>query len=76
MNVDSLISSNYDLKDLKKKSSSGSTVEPLTIYHTKDFKTWSKAHQLRNYNWCGDYEIGDKFVLIWGTEIYFKTKTN
>ncbi len=72
---DELISNKFDKSELKKTSSSGSTGQPLTIYHTKEFKTWSKAHQLRNYNWCGDYEIGDNFVLLWGTEIYFKTKT-
>ena len=74
-NKDLLISKEYKLEDLKKASSSGSTGEPLTLYHTADFKLWSKAHQLRNYNWCGGYEIGDRFALLWGSEIYFKLKT-
>ncbi len=74
-NRDLLISKEYKIEDLKKASSSGSTGEPLALYHTSDFKLWAKAHQLRNYNWCGGYEIGDRFALLWGSEIYFKLKT-
>lgn len=74
-NRDDLISEEYQVQDLSRASSSGSTGQPLTLYHTRDFKLWAKAHQLRNYNWCGGYEVGDKFALLWGSEIYFKLKT-
>ncbi len=74
-NRDALISDAYTRSELKSASSSGSTGQPLTLYHTKDFRLWSKAHQLRNYNWCGGYTIGDKFALLWGSELYFKFKT-
>jgi len=72
-NFFSIISNKFDKNQLLLNHSSGSTGQPLAFYQTKEFKLMAKAHQLRNYEWCG-YEIGDKFALLWGSEIYFNSK--
>ena len=72
-NLDDLISKEFKKEDLILNHSSGSTGQPLAFYQTKDFKIKAKAHQLRNYEWCG-YEIGNKFALLWGSELYFKSR--
>ncbi len=74
-NADGMVSIKFDKQNLNKAMSSGSTGQPLTLYQTKEFYNWGKAHQLRNYNWCGGYEIGDRFALLWGQNLYFKLKT-
>ena len=39
-----------------------------------DFRMWMRAHQLRTYEWCAGWRLGDPFVLLWGSEIYWSLK--
>lgn len=54
-------------------SSSGSTGQPVAFLQSRDFALRARAHQLRNYAWCG-YRVGDRFTLFWGSELYFRSK--
>jgi phenylacetate-CoA ligase len=33
-----------------------------------------RAHQLRTYAWCAGWQLGEPFVLLWGSEIYWSLK--
>jgi phenylacetate-CoA ligase len=39
-----------------------------------EFRSWMRAHQLRTYGWCSAWQIGEPFVLLWGSEIYWALK--
>ncbi len=71
---ESLLSSQADHKTLQTNYSSGSTGRRAQFRQDLDFRLWMRAHQLRTYEWCGGWRLGDPFVLLWGSEIYWSLK--
>lgn len=68
---DELISSKADFNTLKNNNSSGSTGRRAVFKQDLDFRLWMRAHQIRTYKWCNNWDLGEKFVLLWGSEIYW-----
>ncbi len=54
--------------------SSGSTGRRAEFVQDRNFKLWMRAHQLRTYGWCSRFRVGEPFVLLWGSEIYWSSK--
>jgi phenylacetate-coenzyme A ligase PaaK-like adenylate-forming protein len=71
----SLLAANADPRRLTTNFSSGSTGQRARFVQDEDFKLWMRAFQLRTYGWCQDWEPGERFVLLWGSEIYWNAKT-
>lgn len=71
---DDLRSSAADLATLQTNFSSGSTGQRAQFAQDLEFRLWMRAHQLRTYEWCADWRLGDPFVLLWGSEIYWSLK--
>lgn len=69
-----LLSSQADLRTLQVNHSSGSTGHRARFQQDLDFRLWMRAHQLRTYEWCAGWQLGDPFVLLWGSEIYWSLK--
>jgi phenylacetate-CoA ligase len=69
-----LLSSEADRATLQRNYSSGSTGRRAEFQQDLDFRVWMRAHQLRTYEWCGGWRLGDPFVLLWGSEIYWSLK--
>jgi phenylacetate-CoA ligase len=69
-----LVSSEADFKTLQTNYSSGSTGVRAEFKQDLNFRMWMRAHQLRTYSWCSDWKLGDPFVLLWGSEIYWSFK--
>ena len=69
-----LVSSEADTATLQRNYSSGSTGRRAEFQQDLDFRLWMRAHQLRTYEWCGDWRLGEPFVLLWGSEIYWSMK--
>jgi phenylacetate-CoA ligase len=60
---------------LTTRQSSGSTGERVQFQQDRDFDLWCDAHQLRTYEWCGAWRLGEPFVLVWGAPAYFEART-
>jgi phenylacetate-CoA ligase len=71
---DELRSTQADLKTLQVNYSSGSTGIRAEFSQDQDFRLWMRAHQLRTYAWCDNWRLGEPFVLLWGSEIYWNLK--
>ncbi|MDT0262447.1 phenylacetate--CoA ligase family protein [Jatrophihabitans lederbergiae] len=71
---DRLLSSEADTESLQVNFSSGSTGVRAQFSQDQDFRLWMRAHQLRTYAWCSGWKLGDPFVLLWGSEIYWSLK--
>lgn len=69
-----LVSSEADHATLQTNYSSGSTGRRAEFKQDLDFRLWMRAHQLRTYQWCAGWRLGDPFVLLWGSEIYWRFK--
>ncbi|MER7667357.1 AMP-binding protein [Kitasatospora sp. NPDC096128] len=69
-----LVSSEADRATLQTNYSSGSTGRRAQFQQDADFRMWMRAHQLRTYEWCSGWKLGDPFVLLWGSEIYWSFK--
>ena len=74
-NQDELLSSAADAKTLQINYSSGSTGQRARFLQDKNFRLWMRAHQLRTYSWCSDWRPCERFTLLWGSEIYWSSKT-
>ncbi len=72
---DALLSSEADRATLQTNYSSGSTGVRAEFKQDLDFRMWMRAHQLRTYEWCSGWRLGDPFVLLWGSEIYWSLKS-
>jgi len=60
--------------ELLRRSTGGSTGEPLDFYRTKsDFFGWGSAAELRAYGWAG-YELGEKCAVVWERYPYASAK--
>jgi phenylacetate-CoA ligase len=70
-----LIAANADINRLTVNFSSGSTGQRARFVQDEDFKLWMRAFQIRTYGWCQNWEPGERFVLLWGSEIYWSLKT-
>lgn len=68
---DELVSTKADFSTLKDNYSSGSTGRRALFKQDQNFRLWMRAHQIRTYMWCNNWNIGEKFVLLWGSEIYW-----
>lgn len=73
-NQEDLISRDADFKTLKENFSSGSTGVRAQFKQDLNFRMWMRAHQLRTYQWCNDWDLGKPFVLLWGSEMYWSLK--
>lgn len=71
---DRLLSSEADHATLQTNYSSGSTGVRAQFKQDANFRMWMRAHQLRTYQWCADWRLGQPFVLLWGSEIYWNYK--
>jgi phenylacetate-CoA ligase len=69
-----LVSTEADVETLQTNYSSGSTGVRAEFLQDLDFRLWMRAHQLRTYGWCGNWKLGEPFVLLWGSEIYWSLK--
>lgn len=69
-----LLSSEADRATLQTNYSSGSTGLRAEFIQDQDFRLWMRAHQLRTYQWCSGWRLGDPFALLWGSEIYWSFK--
>jgi phenylacetate-CoA ligase len=69
-----LLSSEADHKTLQTNFSSGSTGLRAVFKQDANFRMWMRAHQLRTYSWCSNWKLGEPFVLLWGSEIYWNSK--
>ncbi|SEF23491.1 phenylacetate-CoA ligase [Amycolatopsis pretoriensis] len=69
-----LLSETADRATLQANYSSGSTGRRAEFRQDLDFRMWMRAHQLRTYEWCAGWQLGDPFVLLWGSEIYWSFK--
>jgi len=72
---DQLLSREADRKTLYVNYSSGSTGLRAKFYQDMDFRMWMRAHQLRTYGWCAGWRLGEPFALLWGSEIYWSSKS-
>ncbi len=73
-NQEALISSKADRDSLQWNFSSGSTGRRAQFAQDQNFRLWMRAHQLRTYQWCREWKLGEPFVLLWGSEIYWSSK--
>lgn len=69
---DSLLSREADASTLQRNFSSGSTGTRAEFIQDLDFRMWMRTHQLRTYEWCEGWRLGEPFMLLWGSEIYWK----
>lgn len=69
-----LLSNEADRATLQTNRSSGSTGQRAEFVQDLDFRLWMRAHQLRTYGWCSDWQLGEPFVLLWGSEIYWNLR--
>ncbi len=69
-----LLSSEADHETLQTNFSSGSTGIRAEFRQDLNFRSWMRAHQLRTYGWCSNWQLGQPFVLLWGSEIYWSYK--
>jgi phenylacetate-CoA ligase len=58
---------------LTKKTTGGSTGEPITIPKTRDAMAWELAATWRGYSWAG-IDIGDRQARFWGVPFGKKDK--
>jgi phenylacetate-CoA ligase len=70
----SLLSEEADVNTLQRNFSSGSTGARAEFAQDLEFRMWMRAHQLRTYEWCEGWRLGEPFMLLWGSEIYWKFK--
>lgn len=73
-NQQDLLSTSADKSSLQVNYSSGSTGQRAQFAQDLDFRLWMRAHQLRTYSWCGNWQLGEPFVLLWGSEIYWRLR--
>ncbi|MET7737584.1 AMP-binding protein [Streptomyces sp. NPDC005402] len=71
---DRLVSDEADIATCQTNFSSGSTGRRAQFKQDLDFRMWMRAHQLRTYEWCGNWRLGDPFALLWGSEIFWSFK--
>lgn len=69
-----LLSTAADRATLQTNFSSGSTGRRAQFAQDLDFRLWMRAHQIRTYEWCSGWRLGDPFMLLWGSEIYWSFK--
>src|SRR6266699_99943 len=69
-----LISANATRSSLAVNYSSGSTGARAEFWQDDGFRQWQRALQLRTYEWCGEWNLGEPFLLLWGSEIYWSHK--
>ncbi|WP_281886256.1 phenylacetate--CoA ligase family protein [Paenibacillus sp. YYML68] len=69
-----LISTEADFATIQNNYSSGSTGVRAEFKQDLNFRLWMRAHQIRTYEWCNDWQLGNPFVLLWGSEIYWSYK--
>jgi phenylacetate-CoA ligase len=64
-----LASSAFDIAKLRKKTTSGSTGVPLTIYCDEPAMEWKTACTIRSDEWSG-YRLGQRVAKVWGNPEY------
>lgn len=70
-----LISDEYNVDELMKDASGGSTGEPTIFYRDMIAHQLRPADQTRHDRWSG-WDIGDRFALIWGAQRDLKATQN
>jgi phenylacetate-CoA ligase len=74
-NFEALKSSKISEYGAYESCSSGSTGQPAKFMQDSIYDMWCRAHQIRTYRWCGDWDVGDKFALVWGSPVYWDKQT-
>jgi phenylacetate-CoA ligase len=64
-----LLSSAFDIAQLRVKRTSGSTGVPLTIYCDEPAMQWKTACTIRSDEWSG-YRLGQRVAKVWGNPEY------
>ncbi|MBM3978876.1 MAG: phenylacetate--CoA ligase family protein [Planctomycetes bacterium] len=64
-----LVSSAYDVSKCRKKTTSGSTGVPLTIYCDEPAMQFKAACTIRSDQWSG-YRLGQRVAKVWGNPEY------
>ncbi|QJW96465.1 phenylacetate--CoA ligase family protein [Frigoriglobus tundricola] len=64
-----LVSSVFDVSQLRVKRTSGSTGVPLTIYCDEAAMQWKTACTIRSDEWSG-YRLGQRVAKVWGNPEY------
>lgn len=64
-NFQNLMNPNIDVNELHKRTTSGSTGEPVTIYRDNNSEYIHSAAGWRFRKWTG-HDIGEKYARIWG----------
>lgn len=64
-----LLSSAYDIRRCRVKTTSGSTGVPLTIYCDDAAMHWKAACTIRSDQWSG-YRLGQRVAKVWGNPEY------
>jgi len=64
-----LVSSAFDVAQLRVKRTSGSTGVPLTIYCDEPAMQWKTACTIRSDEWSG-YRLGQRVAKVWGNPEY------
>lgn len=64
-----LVSSAFDIAQLREKRTSGSTGVPLTIYCDEPAMQWKTACTIRSDEWSG-YRLGQRVAKVWGNPEY------
>jgi len=66
-NLEKLISTKFNKKELIRNYTGGSTGKPLIFYQTPESKQWGSADILRHFSMCG-WNLGDKYAFLWGAD--------
>jgi phenylacetate-CoA ligase len=64
-----LVSSAFEISQLRVKTTSGSTGVPLTIYCDEPAMQWKTACTIRSDEWSG-YRLGQRVAKVWGNPEY------
>ncbi len=66
-NCNDMISNKFDISELIKDASGGSTGEPTIFYRDRESSNNRAADQIRHDKWSG-WDLGDRFALVWGAK--------
>lgn len=70
-NMNKLVASNYDIRDLIADASGGSTGKPTNFYKDPLRNQLRSADKIRHDKWSG-WNFGEKYVTLWGARREFE----
>ncbi|MCB0190840.1 MAG: phenylacetate--CoA ligase family protein [Anaerolineae bacterium] len=72
-NSEKLVANGYDINQLTKNATGGSTGKPLKFYQDNQYTIFNRAKKFNQRRWYG-YEVGDKIAYLWGARRDTKSK--